>query len=110
MGADTTTVTTAAIGLAVAAFRPYLEQLIQVAEGTGKPGPEKRAAVSAEAKALYEHLASSGAIKELRAVPWPLVEPIVVGTAQAGAGLVAAIVGLFNRLLGKLWGRIGLGG
>lgn len=98
----------AAIATAVAVFGPFLRAIILQAEATGATGAEKHAAVAAAAKALWNHLAESGAVKELRGIPWELVAPILVGTDSSG-GLITIIVNLFNSLLGKIWTAFGVG-
>lgn len=92
---------------------PLLKALILEAEQTGKPGPEKHAAVAEGAEQLYRVIQDSGSIREIQEVPWELVAPIVVGATgaavTAAGGLIRVIVGMFNRLLGKVWSLFGVG-
>jgi len=91
------------IAAAIAAFTPIVRALIVEAEHTGKGGAEKHAAVSEGAERIYRLLQSQGTIKELRDVPWEVVGPVVVPVA---GGLISIVVGLLNRLFGKVWGLL----
>lgn len=101
-------VSSKAIAIAVGVFGPFLQSVILQAESTGATGEQKHKAVAAAARALWIQLGESGAIKELRGIPWELVEPILIGNGNQG-GLITIIVGLFNSLLGKIWGAFGAG-
>lgn len=99
-------VSSRAIAIAVEVFGPFLRALILQAEATGATGEEKRKAVADAAKALWVSLGESGSVKELKGIPWELVEPILIGTGPA-PGLITLIVNIFNALLGKIWGAFG---
>ena len=101
---DDSGVSGAAIGEAISAFRPLLNYLIREAEGTGASGEEKHAAVADGAEWLWTYLGQTGAVKELKGIPWELVAPIIV---PAGAGLISLVVGMWNRLMGKVWSLFG---
>ena len=83
---------------AIAVFMPILRALIIEAEASGKSGVEKHAAVAEGAEKAYRVLQDS--IKELRLVPWMLVSPILV---PATDGIITVLVGVFNKLFGKVW-------
>lgn len=83
---------------AIAVFLPILRALIIEAESSGKNGAEKHAAVAEAAEAAYKLLQQS--VKELRFVPWILVSPILV---PASGGFISVLVGVFNKLFGKVW-------
>lgn len=99
-------VSSKSIAIAVAVFGPFLQSVITQAESTGADGEAKHKAVAAAAKALWIHLGESGAVKELRGIPWEAVEPILIGNGSHG-GLITIIVDLFNALLGKIWSVFG---
>ena len=84
---------------AVAIFAPVVRALVIEAEASGRSGPEKHAAVAEGSERLYRLLQNS--VKELRGVPWELIEPIVVGAADS---LISVLVSVFNTLLGRAWG------
>ena len=86
---------------AVTTFAPLIETLILSAERTGASGKDKHDAVVEAAEKLYGSLQSS--VKELRGVPWAAVAPLIVPLT---AGLISAIVGIWNRLSGKVWGWV----
>lgn len=106
--ADKVVVSSRSIAIAVEVFGPFLRALILQAESTGATGEEKRKAVAEAAKALWVSLGESGTVKELKGIPWELVEPILIGTASSN-GLITVIVNLFNALLGKIWSAFGFG-
>ena len=87
------------VAKAVAGFTPLLEALILTAEKTGVDGDKKREAVAEGAEMLWATLQSS--VKETRAIPWAAVQPII---APAVGGLIDAIVAIFNRAVGHVWG------
>ena len=99
-------VSSKAIAIAVGVFGPFLQSIITQAESTGATGEQKHRAVAAAAKALWIQLGESGVVKELKGIPWEVVEPILIGNGQQG-GLITIIVSLFNALLGKIWGAFG---
>lgn len=79
-------------------FLPMVTALMREAESTGAKGADKQAAVAAAAELQYKAL--QGSVKELRAVPWELVAPLVVNVET---GLISVVAGMFNRLLGRVW-------
>lgn len=83
---------------AAAMFLPIVKALVVEAEAAGGSGAAKHAAVTAAARVQYA--AAQAAIKELRSVPWELVEPLIVPIEN---GMITAIVTLFNTLFGKVW-------
>lgn len=90
------------VAKAIAGFSPLLEALILTAERTGASGEQKREAVAEGAEMLWGSLQSS--VKEIRGIPWAAVAPIV---APAVGGLIDAIVAIFNRAVGHVWGWFG---
>tara|TARA_Y100001938_G_C8052920_1_gene412847 strand:- start:502 stop:816 length:315 start_codon:yes stop_codon:yes gene_type:complete len=90
----------AAVAAAIAAFTPIVRALVLEAEQTGRSGEEKHAAVSDAAEQIYKTLQNHGGIKEIRDVPWDLVGPVVIPVT---GGLIAIIVGLFNKIFGRVW-------
>ena len=86
------------IGVALAAFLPVVRSLAMTAEDTGATGTEKHKAVAEASEKLYRSM--QGSVKELRGVPWEAIAPLVVAASE---GLIDVVVGLLNRLLGKVW-------
>lgn len=90
---------------AVTAFLPLLKALILTAEEAGSPagasGEDKHKAVVQGAENLWTLL--QGSVKELRGVPWEVVSPLI--TPVTG-GLISIVVGMWNSLLGKVWGFV----
>jgi hypothetical protein len=93
-------VTGAEITAAIGAFLPLVQALVIQAEGSGKGGAEKHAAVANASEQMYKMLQRSGRIKELRFVPWALIAPFVV---PAGENLITLVVTMLNSLFGKVW-------
>ncbi len=83
---------------AIAIFLPIVRALIIEAEASGRNGPEKHAAVAEAAEKAYGVL--QGSVKELRIVPWVLISPLVV---PATGSLITVVVGVLNKLWGKVW-------
>tara|TARA_R100000742_G_C4248228_1_gene66852 strand:+ start:410 stop:754 length:345 start_codon:yes stop_codon:yes gene_type:complete len=98
---DNVSVSSSNITNAIAVFMPILRALIIEAEASGKSGAEKHDAVAEGAEKAYRVL--QGSIKELRMVPWMLVSPILV---PATDGIITVLVGVFNKLFGKVWNFI----
>lgn len=96
-------VTGSSITNAIAVFMPLLRALVLEAEASGKSGEEKQAAVAEAAEKMYKLAQESGSIKELKYVPWVLIAPFVVPAAN---GLISIVVGMFNKLWGKVWSFI----
>jgi len=92
--------TGAEVANAIAAFLPLLRALVLEAEASGQNGAEKKAAVAEASEKMYRIAQESGSIKELKYVPWALIAPFVVPAAD---GLIDLIVGMFNKLWGKVW-------
>lgn len=86
----------------IAGFAPLLEALILTAERTGADGETKRQAVTEGAEMLWGSL--QGSVKEIRGIPWATVAPII---APAVGGLIDAIVSIFNKAVGHIWGWFG---
>jgi hypothetical protein len=84
---------------ALTMFMPIVTALMNQAEATGASGPDKHAAVATAAEQQYKAL--QGSVKELRAVPWEMIAPLIV---PVETGLIAMFAGFFNRLRGKIWG------
>jgi len=101
MAEENKEVSGSALTNAIAVFMPIVRALIIEAEASGKSGPEKHAAVSEAAEKAYRVL--QGSVKELRVVPWLLISPILV---PATDGFITVIVGVLNKLWGKVWGFI----
>lgn len=95
------------VAVAVAAFLPLVKALMLEAEATGVSGSEKHAAVAEAAEAMYKAAQSSGSIREIKDIDWALVAPLVVPVT---GGLIAILVGLWNRTVGKLWASVFRGG
>jgi len=93
----------AQIAAAVAAITPIVRALVLEAEQTNASGEEKHAAVADGTERIYRMLQGTGGIREIKDVPWEIVGPIVVPVA---GGLISALVGLFNRLWGKVWSLV----
>lgn len=87
------------IAKAIAGFTPLLEALIMTAERTGADGEKKRQAVAEGAELLWGSL--QGSVKEVRGISWEVVAPII---APAVGGLIDAIVSIFNKAVGHVWG------
>lgn len=85
---------------AAAKFMPMVTALMKEAESTGATGSAKREAVAEAAEKLYRKLQADGGIRELKAVQWELVAPIVVPAAD---GLISIVATMFNRLMGRVW-------
>lgn len=85
---------------AAAKFMPMVTALMREAEATGAAGSAKQRAVAEAAEKLYKKVQADGGIKELKAVPWELVAPILVPAAD---GLISIVATMFNRLMGKVW-------
>lgn len=83
---------------AVEFFMPIVSGLMRQAEATGAKGVDKQAAVAAAAEVQYKAL--QGSVKELRAVPWELVAPLVVSIET---GVISTLATMFNRLMGRIW-------
>jgi len=101
MAEENKEVSGAALTNAIAVFMPILRALIIEAEASGKSGVNKHAAVSEAAEAAYRAL--QGSVKELRLVPWVLISPILV---PATGGFITVLVGVLNKLWGKVWSFI----
>jgi hypothetical protein len=98
MAEENKKVSGSALTNAIAVFLPILRALIIEAEASGKSGVNKHAAVAEAAENAYRVL--QGSIKELRLVPWMLIAPILV---PATGGFITVLVGVFNKLWGKVW-------
>ena len=83
---------------ALAIFLPLVRTLVLEAEGSGAGGKEKHDAVANAARVLYTSLQKS--VKELRDVPWEVMEPLILAPA---VGLIDVVVSMLNSLWGKVW-------
>ena len=98
---DTQEIPSSALTNAIAVFMPILRALIIEAEASGKGGAEKHAAVAEGAEKAYRAL--QGSVKELRIVPWMFISPVLVPAVD---GFITVLVGVLNKLWGKVWSFI----
>jgi len=93
--------TSAEITKAITVVQPIAESLVATAEKSEASGPVKHQAVASGLEMVYRALQKS--IKELRNIPWEVIEPYLV---PVGSGLISAIVTMANSLFGKMWGKL----
>lgn len=85
---------------AAAIFLPLVSALMKEAESTGMSGAQKHQAVATAAEQLYRRLQEGNTVKELKAIPWEAIAPLVV---PAAGGLISVLASMFNSLWGKVW-------